>query len=345
MQASDAANLPVDVPTQSLVRNCCSMDLTLAHCEGQRAVDSGLLFELKPGGPRSLFLVHDGYGDATIYSKLALRMPEDLAVIGILPRSLAGVPLAHTSIESMASFYVSELRKKQPHGPYLLGGLCAGGVIAYEMASQLSRDGDRIELLVVLEAAVPQTPKRLSVVGQRIGRMNRALADAYKGERTLIAKARSVVGTILGKIFHTAVWEITQLGQKCSVHVRFHLMSQVLARQLTWPKWIPQLSVLQIYEIADARYVPKPLYAVPIVLVRALRRSFILSDTPYRYIYADETLGWHAMTRGLVVIDADGGHSTMLEGPFVGPLAEALLPYLAPKSGSPILGKAESHCH
>ena len=70
------------------------------------------------------------------------------------------VPLAHTSIEDMASFYISEVRKKEPYGPYLLGGMCAGGVIAYEMASQLVRSGESVELVAVLDAVLPGTQKK-----------------------------------------------------------------------------------------------------------------------------------------------------------------------------------------
>ena len=91
------------------------------------------LIDLKPSGPRNFFLVHDGDGDTQLYLNLARRMPDDLAVFGIAPRSIAGVPLACTSIEDMAAFYVARVRNKQPLGPYLLGGLCAGGVIAYEI--------------------------------------------------------------------------------------------------------------------------------------------------------------------------------------------------------------------
>jgi thioesterase domain-containing protein len=69
---------------------------------------------------------------------------------------------------------------------------------------------------------------------------------------------------------------------------------------------------------------------LPAILVRALRRSFIASDTPYKEIYADEAFGWRALIPNLVVIDADGGHSTMLEDPFVAPLVAALSPHINP---------------
>ena len=84
---------------------------------------------------------------------------------------MAGVPLAHARIEDMAAFYIDQVRKKQPHGPYRLGGMCAGGVIAYEMASQLVRAGESVELVAILDAATPQAAKRPGrIARQRLGR-------------------------------------------------------------------------------------------------------------------------------------------------------------------------------
>jgi thioesterase domain-containing protein len=91
------------------------------------------------------------------------------------------------------------------------------------------------------------------------------------------------------------------------------------------PRMQPQLSALQIYESAAARYVPKPLCGASVVLVRAQHQTPIFQDAPLRAIYADETFGWGALTQDLTFIDVDGGHMTMLQKPFVQSLAEALL--------------------
>jgi thioesterase domain-containing protein len=46
---------------------------------------------------------------------------------------LDGNPIARTSVEAIAAYYLEEMRKVQPHGPYL-GGYSFGGVTAYEIA-------------------------------------------------------------------------------------------------------------------------------------------------------------------------------------------------------------------
>jgi thioesterase domain-containing protein len=66
------------------------------------------------------------------------------------------------------------------------------------------------------------------------------------------------------------------------------------------------------------------------VLVRA--RTGQGEDTPYQEIYADPTFGWGAVAQGLMIVDVEGGHTTMLQESFVDSLAEALLPYVLQKS-------------
>ena len=296
------------------------------HLDTQRLQHSESLVELKSGGPRNLFFVHDGDGETLLYLNLARRLPNDLAVFGIEPRRLAGVPLAHWRIEDMAAYYVDQIRRKQPQGPYRLGGMCAGGVIAYEMASQLVHAGEKVEFVVLLDAAAPQAPKRpMRVTKERLVRLNQALAEAGH-ESSLVKRTRALAVAILRKSFGALRWEILQRATQWSVRARFRLLRALLARDRQWPLFVPALSVREIYDAAEARYVPKPLFGTAFVLVRA--RSGEGGDTPYIQIYADETLGWARLTNNLAVVDVDGGHSSMLQEHFVDSLAGALMRYL-----------------
>ena len=51
----------------------------------------------------------------------------------------------------MAALYVKGIRSLQPHGPYLVGGYCGGGVIAYEVAQRLGGEGEEVALLALLD--------------------------------------------------------------------------------------------------------------------------------------------------------------------------------------------------
>ncbi len=292
---------------------------------------SGALIELKRGGQRKLFLVHDGEGETLLYLNLARRMPDDLGVFAMEPRSIARVPLAHTTIEDMAAFHVEEMRKRQPHGPYLLGGLCAGGVIAYEMAVQLVRAGESVDLLALLEAAAPKAPERpRRILEERLSRLKQAIANAEKSDLAPLKRCEIIALESSKRIARALLWEISQGAIRCAVRVRFRLLCEVLKRNLQWPRLIPELSVRQIYDSAHARYSPKPLSIPSVVLLRAQTGEG--HDTPYRNIYADPKFGWDNLVPRLTVIDVTGGHSTMLEEGFVDSLARAIMPYLKRKA-------------
>lgn len=290
------------------------------------------LIELRRGGQRKLFLVHDGEGETLLYLNLARRMPHDLAIFAIEPRRMPRIPLAHATIEDMAAFYIEAIRKKQAHGPYLLGGLCAGGVIAYEMASQLVGAGESVGLVALLEAAMPKARERPGrITEHRVSRVKQAIADAKESQSAPLKRLVVVIGAISQKMLNTLLWKISEISSHLSTRVRFFLLRQLLKRELEWPKMIPELSVREIYDSAQARYDPKPLSIASVLLVRA--QSGEGSDLPYRNIYAGETFGWNTVAPPIRVVDVDGGHSTMLEERFVDSLAKALMPYVQQKAG------------
>jgi thioesterase domain-containing protein len=70
----------------------------------------------------------------------------DRPVYGLQPHGLDGRQESLESIEAMASTYLGEIRKKQPHGPYYPSGVCIGGVLAYEIAQQLRALGAEVAL-------------------------------------------------------------------------------------------------------------------------------------------------------------------------------------------------------
>jgi thioesterase domain-containing protein/acyl carrier protein len=314
------------------------------HMEQERTSPARSLIELRRGDPRKLFFVHDGIGETLLYLNLARRMPNDLAVIGIEPRRIPGVPLAHTRIEDMAAFYIGEVRKKQPHGPYLLAGMCAGGVIAYEMASQLVHAGESVELVALLDAVTPQAPKRVTpVTKRRSGGLKQFLDDFRKCELTPAERIKAVAYVICRKIVNTLTRETAKTSEMLFLRARLNLLRDLLSRGAAWPNFVPELGFQEILNSAQACYVPKPLSISSIVLARATTGEAL--DTPYLTLYDDETFGWDVVAQNLTVIDVDGGHESMLREPFVESLARALMPYVQKKpvqSNTRVLELAEA---
>jgi FkbH-like protein len=329
MFAEIAKRFGVKLPLTTIL-DCPTIRLLAPRVEPQADLRSGILIELKRGGPRFLFLIHDGDGETLLYRNLARRLPDDLAVFGIEPRRLSRVPLAHTRIEDMARFYIKEMRRKQPRGPYMLGGLCAGGVIAYEMASQLQSVGETVKLVALLDAAKPRARKRAGHISKQRVRRLEAVFAGVRGEGGIyVERLYSSIMAALSKLKSFLVWEFSSRAKRLTTRLRFRLLHELLMRGRPWPPSLAELSVRDIYDSAEARYIPKPLSNAGVILLRA--ESGDEYDQPYKEVYSDDTFDWSSVAEDVIVIDVKGGHSSMLQEPFV----ESLVGALAPKvSGS-----------
>ena len=76
-------------------------------------------------------------------------------------------------IEVSALIYLAEIKRRQPKGPYIIGGWSAGGVIAYSVAQALLAAGEKVEKLLLLDSPcpvnLPPLPVRLHVFFNEIG--------------------------------------------------------------------------------------------------------------------------------------------------------------------------------
>jgi non-ribosomal peptide synthetase component F/thioesterase domain-containing protein len=111
------------------------------------------LVHIQPGSSRpTLFCAHGAGGNVLIYRALARHLGPEQPVCGLQCQGLDGKRAYLTRVEDMATLYVNEIRKTQPHGPYFLGGYCMGGTIAFEMARQLNALGEEIALVALFDA-------------------------------------------------------------------------------------------------------------------------------------------------------------------------------------------------
>ncbi len=126
------------------------------------APPSSCLVALQPLGSRlPFFCMHAESGQVLIYREFAQLLGADQPVYALQAQGLDGTHPPHTTIEAMAAHYLDEIRTVQPEGPYFLGGFCLGAVISFEMAQQLHARGERVALLVALDASGPRFKKSL----------------------------------------------------------------------------------------------------------------------------------------------------------------------------------------
>lgn len=104
------------------------------------------------GSKRPFFYLHPHwYGGATYIFTIAEALGNDQPLYMLDPYRYDGEK-SPPSFETVAKAYIEVIRSVQPKGPYLLGGFCGGGLIAYEIARQLSAQGQTVDLLILIEA-------------------------------------------------------------------------------------------------------------------------------------------------------------------------------------------------
>ncbi len=116
------------------------------------------LVSIQPEGIKPpLFLIHTvGGGNLFHYESIIRFMPTERPVYGILPQGLDDGQRPHIDIRLMAAHCVQVMRYLQTDGPFYLCGFSSGGVVAYEIAQQLRRDGCNDSLLIMIDAINPR---------------------------------------------------------------------------------------------------------------------------------------------------------------------------------------------
>jgi amino acid adenylation domain-containing protein len=116
------------------------------------------LIPLRAGGTGSpLFLVHNRYCFVVYYRHLLSDLRSDRPVFGLQPLPLDGKHRIARTVEAMASDYITEIRRVQPHGPYFLAGHSFGGLVSFEIAQQLVRQGEHVSFLGLIDTRLRHT--------------------------------------------------------------------------------------------------------------------------------------------------------------------------------------------
>ncbi len=270
-------------------------------------------------GRTPVFLIHDGDGETLLYRSLALRLDAGHAVYGLQPYSLERAPMAHTRISDMATYHIAKMRTVQPSGPYVLGGMCAGGVIAYEVARQLRSQGEQVALVALLDAADPNAALRAWKVTQE--RLRRSLGVFREAQSASpLRRPLIILQRLLQKGRNLTVYVIQDRSRRLWDGFRLGVFRAFAQRGRPPPRSLGTISVRTTYLFAERNYRPESAFDGELVLFRATGGAG--SDEPYVERYQDPLLGWGPRaTRGVRAIDVPGGHASMLQEPYVDVLA------------------------
>ena len=263
------------------------------------------------GSKPPLFCMAGVGGNVLTYRDLSKHLGPDQPCYALQSYGLTGPNPAYRGVEDAAGRHIDEILGVQPEGPYFLCGTSFGGLIAFEIAQQLTARGHEVAVVAMFDTYGPGYPKLLPTT-------SRARRKFYRFVRRFELHARNVLTADLkGNVQYIRV-KGTVLGRRLADRMRMKLQS--LRDPL--PQHLREVEAANV----EARYgyQPKP-YPGRIVLFRASRQPI--------GIYEDPTLGWAGMAaKGLEICELPGYHGAIIHEPLVGALAAQLKVFLAARS-------------
>ena len=121
---------------------------------------------------KKIFFLPDGSGSATSYVSIPNIGP-DTCAYGLNCPFMKDPTKWECGIEVLSLVYLAEIKRRQPKGPYIIGGWSAGGVLAYAVAQALLAANEKVEKLLLLDSPCPvdldPLPARLHIFFNEIG--------------------------------------------------------------------------------------------------------------------------------------------------------------------------------
>lgn len=238
------------------------------------------MFPIQQAGSRPV-LFWIGYNSE--YSEVLNRMGDNQPVYGF--RYGIGAPKEHRlklpPIESLAAHYIEELLLFQPKGPYFLVGHSFFGVVAFEMAQQLKKRGERDLLLVLIDTYVPK--------------------PSY-----IVYSFKDLFIKLIHLTRNEMVNLLIVLAKKINRKIRLYLHPPIYSPDTAFPSAIVNL-------LLD-NYSPKA-YSGRVVLFKAMEMKIgIFEKGMFKFVLPPE-YGWRQLIgEELVVYETPGTHLSMLKG-------------------------------
>ena len=265
----------------------------LDHSEWSTSCPSMVPIQLGGGSQPPLFCIHVLGRRLEFYRPLVSYLERSQPVYGLSTHLLEPQQAPPNRVEDLAAYYIKEMRTLQPQGPYFLAGVSFGGMVAFEMAQQLSMQGQKVALLALLDTFSPDAIKSLPMRKQmfhwsdllRLIHIN-VLLEKVKG------KLRNIIEN----------WQEKIKGINC----KFYLS---IGRPL--PIYLQDFAYEKANEQASGNYRPQ-VYPGRITLFKALMNPAL-----------DPELGWGGLAAGgLELHHVPGTHLEMLGEPHVQVLGE-----------------------
>jgi thioesterase domain-containing protein len=273
---------------------------------GETSADPNLL-PLRSAGTRGpLFLVATPGVNALGYVALARRLPEGQPVYVVQPRRRGrtfppeGIgPGWRDEYPILAAEYLTSIRTVQRTGPYFLGGMCDGALIAFHMTRLIEAEGERVARLAVIDTWPLENTSIYPLVMLKLWRRGWNARSSTERRALVRHKVSAAVIGLGAAVLRRPPRPFTSTPEPAAVS------RKAVWRARLWPGPGFQPAVVQA-PIAVLRVPEQPFWRPP-----------------------DDALGWRDRTRGAVTVHVlPGNHVSWARSPNVERFSITLGAYL-----------------
>jgi thioesterase domain-containing protein/acyl carrier protein len=216
------------------------------------------IFLGRAGGSKPpLFLVHGGTGFSFFHPAFFEEVGQDRPIYLFQAPGFDGRTKPLNSVEAIAALYITSMREIQSSGPFYIAGMCVGAFIALEICNQLTKAGQTIARLILLD---PKSKPR-------------ALLGRYPKSRGLKAPMMRFVTWLKEALKHEDFEE--QLEHRARL-----LRQHETRRDRRSPAYSADLMLEASLQLNHALkiYVPRPFNGKAFLLVSSQRAQSVISE-------------------------------------------------------------------
>jgi thioesterase domain-containing protein len=280
---------------------------TIAHLAAALDGSDDLAHAVVPLRPHGswppLFCISSTADDPHCFRHLPDHLP------GEQPCFALGIPMRAggqlQTIETLASLVCESIRSVKPSGPYLLAGVCLGGLVAFEAAQQLVAASEQVRLVALFDTGAPGYPKVLRSRARYWPQLRAAARNGGIRRQELVEHLQTIARLIGIRARARKDRELTQLGA-----------APVVAEDADWSVRLARM------------YVPRPI-SVPVI-------QFLAHDPHITTrVLDDPRLGWRDLCRtGFQAHQLTASHGLLLVDSQVSEVGAILSDFADPGSFS-----------
>ncbi|MDZ8084266.1 MAG: amino acid adenylation domain-containing protein [Nostoc sp. DedQUE12b] len=295
-----------NLPLSTLFENPTIEKLAAIVSQPSRKSSNSHLVAINSSGDKTpFFCIHGAGGNISPYFNISRSLGEDYPFYA-LEDSLEQDRPEIISVEETAARYLQEIRKVQPNAPYLLGGHCYGGVLAFEMARQLHNQDETVGLLVIIDAILPET----------------IIEPTDDDDAKFLLRIAESMKTDSDVDFSVPFEELRDLPLTEKLNL-INKKANFIFSDAEIQDFLNYYKLFKLHVQAMRNYVPQ-VYPQPITIFRASEEIIHDFDNP-EWSSSDPLLGWGKYSsKPIKTVDILGDHFSILVEPHIQDLTKQL---------------------